>query len=230
MDLQSVINKSSKRLENLNPWVYNGAIELIKRAYEEGIYVRIVQGYRSIEEQNALYAQGRTTKGQIVTQVHGGYSYHNYGLAVDFCLGNEDMTEVYWDVNDQWWRVVEIAEELGFEAGARWTDFQDTPHIQMAFGLTCQQLMNGAEVPEYVPQNTITEEEVIALLSKYFRDIPADHWSIPSADRMYEMGIIKGNGDADASGKSTIGFGQPITSERMAVMLDRIVDLLKGQK
>lgn len=50
---------------------------------ELSIRLRIVQGYRTIDEQKALYAQGRSTSGPKVTWVDGGYSYHNYGLAID---------------------------------------------------------------------------------------------------------------------------------------------------
>ena len=47
------------------------------------VYV-IVSGYRSSAEQNALYAQGRTTAGPIVTNAKGGQSAHNVGMAIDF--------------------------------------------------------------------------------------------------------------------------------------------------
>ena len=41
--------------------------------------MRLTQGLRTIEYQNSLYAQGRTTKGAIVTNAKGGQSNHNYG-------------------------------------------------------------------------------------------------------------------------------------------------------
>lgn len=61
-------------------------------------------------------------------------------------------------------------------------------------------------------------EEVIKLISKYFKDIPADHWSISSADSCYEKGIVKGNGQGE------LNFGKPVTKEEMVVMLDRVID------
>ena len=45
--------------------------------------VRITQGLRTIAEQDALYAKGRTTPGKKVTNAKGGQSVHNYGFAVD---------------------------------------------------------------------------------------------------------------------------------------------------
>ena len=40
-------------------------------------------GTRTYEEQNALYAQGRTAPGKIVTNARGGQGAHNFGLATD---------------------------------------------------------------------------------------------------------------------------------------------------
>jgi len=56
-------------------------------------------GYRSLDEQAALYAQGRDSSGQVVdpaavvTDAPPGSSPHNYGLAVDLQpLGPKDVT------------------------------------------------------------------------------------------------------------------------------------------
>lgn len=48
-----------------------------------GITLRVVQGLRTFPEQQAIYEQGRTKPGPIVTKAQAGESYHNYGLAVD---------------------------------------------------------------------------------------------------------------------------------------------------
>lgn len=48
-----------------------------------GITIRITQALRTFSEQDALYAQGRTTKGAIVTAAKGGQSWHCFGLAID---------------------------------------------------------------------------------------------------------------------------------------------------
>lgn len=50
---------------------------------KHGIKLRVAQATRTIAQQNALYAQGRTAPGRIVTNAKGGESYHNYGLAID---------------------------------------------------------------------------------------------------------------------------------------------------
>jgi len=41
-------------------------------------------GRRTMEEQTALFAIGRSAPGKIVTKARAGESYHNYGLAFDW--------------------------------------------------------------------------------------------------------------------------------------------------
>ncbi|KPC97761.1 Peptidoglycan L-alanyl-D-glutamate endopeptidase CwlK precursor [Geobacillus sp. BCO2] len=88
MELVELLFRAEKRLSGLHPLVADKARALIRKAYEEGIYIIITQGFRTIEEQNRLYALGRTKPGRIVTNARGGYSYHNFGLAFDVCVCN----------------------------------------------------------------------------------------------------------------------------------------------
>ncbi|MGF9946090.1 D-alanyl-D-alanine carboxypeptidase family protein [Priestia megaterium] len=143
VDFQYLMNRSEKELVGVHATVAEKARELIKKAYDEGIGIAIVQGFRSFEEQNALYAKGRTIKGVAkVTNAKGGQSIHNYGLAIDFCIFDENK-QPQWAVNKDWKRVVAIAEGLGFEAGLHWKSFIDPPHLEMTFGLTLKQLQAG---------------------------------------------------------------------------------------
>lgn len=121
---------SLDRLEELHP----KCKELFKVFYNRickevplsnnGIW-RVVQGLRTFEYQNSLYAQGRTTKGAIVTQCKGGQSPHNYGVAIDIMsiTGNQLGA-----VNN---KVVSIAKELGFVWGGDFKSYHDTPHFEI---------------------------------------------------------------------------------------------------
>ena len=142
--VQELIDKSNKRLgvSGLNKVVYQSAIEVIKRAYKEGIYVQYSAGYRSYAEQDALYAQGRTKSGNIVTNARGGQSNHNFGLAVDFFLYDSKGNAV-WTVDSNWRRVAQIGKDLGFEWGGDWKSFPDAPHLEMTGGLSLAQLRAG---------------------------------------------------------------------------------------
>jgi peptidoglycan LD-endopeptidase CwlK len=149
MDLNQLIEKSNRKLANVHPYVKNKAIELIKKAYTKGIYVQVTQGFRSIEEQNELYAIGRTKPGKIVTNAKGGQSIHNYGLAFDIVILNNDGS-LNWNTNDnRWKRVGQIGESIGLEWGGSWKTFKDMPHFEYTFGLTLKDLQNGKRPPNY---------------------------------------------------------------------------------
>lgn len=134
----------------LHPIVEEKKEELIEKAKDIGISVIITDGFRSAEEQDAIYQRGRETEGTIVTYAKGGESYHNYGLAIDFALQTDD-DNIIWDLEydgnqngeSDWMEVVEIAKELGFSWGGDFTRFKDYPHLQMDFGLSIRELQWG---------------------------------------------------------------------------------------
>ena len=136
-------------LGGLHPEVEEKSEKLVEKTKEKDIDIRISSGFRTEEEQDALYAQGRTVPGPIVTNAKGGESYHNYGLAVDFAI--EDGNDVIWDIeydgNDNgksdWKEVAEIAKDLGFTWGGDWEEFKDYPHLQMDFDTSIRELQKG---------------------------------------------------------------------------------------
>ncbi|AYV74493.1 M15 family metallopeptidase [Bacillus sp. PK3-056] len=136
MSLKTLQDKAIKRMGAVKPIVKEKVLDIIEQAYNEGIYVLITDGYRSYAEQDALYAQGRTKPGKIVTNAKGGQSNHNFGIAVDFCLTNKEGTAAYWIVNKDWKRVAAIAKSKGFEWGGDWTSFKDNPHLEYTGKIT----------------------------------------------------------------------------------------------
>lgn len=138
----------------LHPIVAAKQQELIAQTAKVGITILITDGFRSTEEQNNLYEQGRSTDGLVVTQVRGGHSYHNYGLAIDFALRTK-QGEVVWDMKydgngnskSDWLEVVAIAKKLGFSWGGDWEEFKDYPHLQMDFGYSIRELLRGKRPP-----------------------------------------------------------------------------------
>lgn len=156
LTLDQVKLKSMPKIEKLHPVLVVATVALIERCYARGVNIVITQGLRTIAEQDALYAQGRMKPGSIVTNARGGYSYHNYGLAVDFALLLPNGISVSWDMNrdddsdkvSDWQEVVKEAKALGFESGGDWTTFKDYPHLQMTFGLTLAALRAGQKPTE----------------------------------------------------------------------------------
>lgn len=141
-------------VSDIHPVVLEQKNQLVAKTRELGIKIIITDGYRSDEEQNRLYRQGRSTDGDIVTNAKAGESMHNYGLAIDFALRLNDGS-VIWDMEydgngngkPDWMEVVAIAKDLGFQWGGDWTDFPDYPHLQIDFGLTIHDLKRGKRPP-----------------------------------------------------------------------------------
>jgi peptidoglycan L-alanyl-D-glutamate endopeptidase CwlK len=156
LTLDQVKLKSMPKIEKLHPVLVAATVALIERCYARGVNIVITQGLRTIAEQDALYAQGRTEPGSIVTNAKGGTSYHNYGVAIDFALLLNDGRVVSWDTEidvdkdgiTDWMEVVDEANKLGFEWGGDWTSFKDLPHLQMTFGLSTAQLQAGKKPTE----------------------------------------------------------------------------------
>lgn len=158
--LQTLIDRSVKNMgTGINPRVKEYAVELIKRAYKEGIYVQISSGFRSNAEQTKLYNQGRTTKGNIVTNAKAGQSIHNYGLAIDYFLVSDDGNDALWVVNDKWKRVAAIGKSMGFQWGGDWKSFRDYPHLDMQKGMSLSQLASGKR-PSIPPLSDATPVDV----------------------------------------------------------------------
>ena len=142
----------------LHPVVAAKMNELIKETKKSGITILITDGFRSQLEQDVLYQQGRSGDGQIVTNVKGGDSYHNYGLAIDFAL-RTSKGKVIWDLEydgnhngqSDWMEVVAIAKSLGFTWGGDWSSFKDYPHLQMDFGYSIKELKRGERPPDVEP-------------------------------------------------------------------------------
>ncbi len=88
----------------------------------------LYMAFRTFEDQDELYAQGRTKPGQIVTNARGGDSLHNYGLAGDYVLdGSLEKPGIQWSWNvkadldrdgrSDWMEMGAIARACGLEWG-----------------------------------------------------------------------------------------------------------------
>ena len=136
---------NSRKLEDLNPIVSSMCDNFIVTCKSHGIDVLITSTLRDNESQNALYAQGRTAPGKIVTNAKGGQSYHNYGVAFDFVpLVNG---KAMWDDLDLYKKCGEIAESVGLEWAGRWQGkLRETAHCQFTNGLHWSDLQAGKTI------------------------------------------------------------------------------------
>ena len=120
----------SRLLSDLRPEVRPLADAFLDACAAAGIDVLVTCTLRSNEEQAALYAQGRTAPGPIVTDAPPGQSAHNYGLALDvvpMVNGKPD-----WMGSDPVWQQIGVlGEQAGLEwAGAPGFPFHEMPHFQ----------------------------------------------------------------------------------------------------
>lgn len=112
---------------NLLPLVHNKSLELIRLCKAQRVPIRIVEGYRSIDKQNTLYAQGRTSSGQIVTNAKGGESLHNYKVAFDVI----PLIGGYNAPDRDWQKIGKLGKSLGFEWGGDFPNLDDKPHFEL---------------------------------------------------------------------------------------------------
>ena len=135
---------NSRSLDDLAPPAKQLAEAFIAAAKAEGIDLLVTSTYRDSESQDALYAQGRTTPGNIVTRAKAGQSWHNWRCALDVVpLVNG---KAIWDDQALWKQVGEIGKSCGLEWAGDWVTFKEFPHFQYTGGLTLAQLQQGANI------------------------------------------------------------------------------------
>jgi peptidoglycan LD-endopeptidase CwlK len=95
----------------------------------QGLYIRVTQGLRTFQDQNDLFAQRPE-----VTNAPGGYSMHNFGLAVDCAPSLDPLGQPFdpdWNGSDAHYAAqVAAGEAQGLTCGANWHSFKDEPHFQ----------------------------------------------------------------------------------------------------
>jgi peptidoglycan L-alanyl-D-glutamate endopeptidase CwlK len=112
-------------------------------ASEAGIRLVVTSGFRSFEEQDSSYEQGRTTPGPIVTQVRAGHSWHNYGLAFDVAVLDEHGRPRWPENAALWRRIGQLGEGVGLTWGGRFPT-PDRPHFELRGGLSIGDVQRGA--------------------------------------------------------------------------------------
>ena len=155
---------SIDRIKLLHPAVREEVGQLFdhinRRILGKGVRLRLAYTYRSFDEQNDLYALGRTklfdNKGKRlgkVTNAKGGSSVHNFGLAFDIVLlldkdNNGTFESASWDIKADfdkdgkadWMEVTNYLIANGWEWGGNWR-FVDPPHFQKTFCHTTKSLL-----------------------------------------------------------------------------------------
>ena len=110
---------------------------LVEHCAAAGVPVRVTSGRRTIQQQNMIYAQGRTAKGRIVTNAKGGSSPHNFGMAVDVCPIVDGKLD--WNApRSVWNKIGAIGKSLGLTWGGDFKSITDLPHFEYRTWRTVQ--------------------------------------------------------------------------------------------
>jgi len=117
----------SRDLNLLNPKLRPLVDTFLEEVKSAGIDMIVTCTYRSGTEQMALYAQGRTAPGAIVTNAKPGQSAHNWGFAIDvvpIVNGKAD-----WNSRDMVWQEIgTIGQSCGLQGyGAPGARFPELP-------------------------------------------------------------------------------------------------------
>lgn len=209
-------------IELLHPELQEIATEFVEQCKSAGLNVKITDTMRTKAEQDALYAQGRTATGSIVTNVAYPNSAHNWGVAFDICR-NEKGRE-YDDSDGFFGKCGEIGKKLGLFWGGDFKSFTDKPHFEMPKFMpdnSTKWLKVNYGTPDkfietWIKEDTkITAEQIAELLPRAFAILakkPASSWSAKALEWAKRSGLMVG----DESGNQMPQ--KPLTREEAAQM------------
>lgn len=138
----------ARDITKLHPRLQEKIAKLKKLCAEANLELGIGECLRTVEEQDALYAQGRTTAGSIVTNAKGSAyeSQHQWGVAFDFFKNIKGS-----EFNDTsfFYKVGALAKSLGLGWGGDWKSFVDLPHLYLTdWGGSTSELKKAYGTPE----------------------------------------------------------------------------------
>lgn len=122
----------SRKLEDLHPRLQAVYIAAVSLWDDIEVTPFLTCTSRSLDEQDELYALGRTKPGRIVTKAKAGQSAHNYlpSFAFDVAF-KTGSNELRWD-RKYFNRFAELVKQIDPEIvwGGNWR-FTDLPHFQI---------------------------------------------------------------------------------------------------
>ena len=158
-----------RNVSQLHPELQKKVVKLQKECLKAGIKIKIGECFRTVAEQNALYAKGRTAPGSIVTNAKGNSysSMHQWGVAFDFFLDmdvdkdGKTSDDAFNNATKLFNKVGAIGKKLGLEWGGDWKSIKDLPHFQLPdWGSTASQLKKKYGTPDKFKETWDDKKEV----------------------------------------------------------------------
>lgn len=201
----------SRNINDLHPALQNMIQKLKAKCALNGLNIGIGECYRTVAEQDALYAKGRTTAGNIVTNAKGKdySSMHQWRIAFDFY--RNDGKGAYNNADRFFNKVGAIGKSIGLEWGGDWKGFVDLPHFQLPYwGSTPTKLKQLFRTPDKFMESwedgemtraeiqTMIDDSINKNKEKIYNQInECPQWAIPTIqklmDKKYLVGDDKGN-------------------------------------
>lgn len=131
-----MLTNQLKRIDKdkIHPRLFKIYCEVLEECNSKGKEYYAISGYRDPKEQQALFDQGRTKPGNIVTNSEGFKSYHNFGLAIDSSFDGDlkrEGLQPSWDVQE-YRTLAEVSKTKGLQSGLYFAKLVDAPHVQLA--------------------------------------------------------------------------------------------------
>ena len=125
----------SRSLSDLEPATRALAEKFLAGAQDAGFDVLVTCTSRTQEEQAALWAQGRSKPGPVVTWAQPGQSMHETGRAFDVVPMRAG--KCVWGVagadGELWQAIGKLGESVGLEWAGRWPRrIREFPHFQLS--------------------------------------------------------------------------------------------------
>ena len=147
----------ARDVKQLHPELQKKIIELKELCKKNGITIGISECLRTVAEQDALYAKGRTAAGSVVTKCKGNTysSMHQWGIAFDLYLvmdvdgDGRSSDDAFNNARRLFEKVGKLGESIGLEWGGSWKSIKDKPHFQLPYwGSTTTELKKKYGTPE----------------------------------------------------------------------------------
>lgn len=129
-------DRDREKLAGVHPQLVEKLARVLAAMDALGHQMIVTDGLRTVEQQRALYAKGRTAPGAIVTNADGTEKRSNhqkrldgFGHAVDCCFLVDGKPS--WDAHLPWKVYGAAAESLGLIWGGSWRSLHDLPHVEL---------------------------------------------------------------------------------------------------
>lgn len=188
----------------LHPELQEICSAFVEACRKKGLIVGISETWRSKAEQDALYAQGRTKPGSIVTNCRYPYSPHNWGVAFD--IYRNDGKGAYND-SDGWFKKCgAVGKKMGLFWGGDFRSFVDKPHFELYKFMpnnSCKTLIAKYGTPEKFKatwEDEMTQEQFDKMMDNYLAKrakMPASAWATKELAEAQKAGITDGKRPRD---------------------------------